>query len=290
MNGPARSRVFLAPPAAPALLLLVAFFVIPGLTMLVVSFFTSSFMGIEWEPTFRNYVRLVSSDVAFPVLSRSLWVACVVTFFVLLLAYPVAYWIVTRRSQFRHLLLLLVLMPYWISYVVRTYAWYPLLGTNGVINTFLVKLGILSEPSQLFLFSDVSVYLGLIYVWFPFAAVPIYLALDRIDRSYLEASADLGASRLETFWRVVFPLSLSGTVGGGTLVFILTAGSYVTPKLLGGPSSIMFGEIVVDQFGGTFDWSFGATLSLVFTVAVGVVLLIVGRWVGLRQIFLGREG
>jgi len=273
----------------PAVVLLTVFFVAPATMILAVSFFSSSFMGIEWDFTLRNYRRLLDSNVALPILRRSLIVATLTTAAVLLLAYPVVYWIATRRSRFRHLLLLLVLLPYWTSYVVRTYAWYPLLGTNGVLNKILLDLGILSEPSSYFLFSQVSVYLGLIYVWFPFAAVPIYLALDRVDRTYLEASADLGATRLQSFWRVVFPLSLPGAVGGGLLVFILTAASYVTPKLLGGPSSIMFGEIIVDQFGGTFDWAFGATLSVVFILVVALLILGVGRFVGLREIFLGQK-
>ncbi|MFO1284211.1 MAG: ABC transporter permease [Burkholderiales bacterium] len=273
---------------APAALLLAGFFVVPAAMILAVSFFSSSLTGIEWTLSLRNYDRLFGGHVALPVLRRSIVVATVVTLIVLLIAYPASYWIVTRRTRLRSLLLLLILLPYWISYVVRTYAWYPLLGTHGVLNTLLVAMGVLSEPSPHLLFSGLSVYLGLVYVWFPFAAVPIYLALDRIDRTYLEASADLGATRMQSFWRVVFPLSLPGTIGGGMLVFILTAGSYVTPKLLGGPSSIMFGEIIVDQFGGTFDWAFGAALSVAFILVIAGLVLVVGRFVGLRRVFLGQ--
>ncbi|MGE0503624.1 MAG: ABC transporter permease [Rhizobiaceae bacterium] len=283
---------FRAPPliVLPAFVLMIGFFVVPGFAMAAMAFFSTSFMGIDWTPTLQNFDRLFNSNVALPVLGRTLLIAAVTTAVVLVLAYPASYWIATRNSRIRNLLLLLILLPYWISYVVRTYAWYPLLGTNGVLNTILVGTGILAEPSPVFLFSEVSVYLGLIYVWFPFAAVPIYLALDRIDRSYLEASADLGASRLQSFWTVVFPLSLPGVVGGGVLVFILAAGSYVTPKLLGGPSSIVFGEIIVDQFGGTFDWGFGAALALALTCTVAVMLTVMGRWMRLRQIFLGDGG
>ena len=125
-----------------------------------------------------------------------------------------------------------------------------------------------------------------------YALDPAYSVLHSFafaeQRLQLEASADLGATRMQSFWRVVFPLSLPGTIGGGMLVFILTAGSYVTPKLLGGPSSIMFGEIIVDQFGGTFDWAFGAALSVAFILVIAGLVLVVGRFVGLRRVFLGQ--
>jgi spermidine/putrescine transport system permease protein len=273
----------------PAFVLMLFLFVLPAIAMAAMAFFSSSFLGIEWAPTLRNFDRLFNSNVALPVLGRTLQIAAITTAVVLVLSYPAAYWIATRASGIRNLLLLLILLPYWISYVVRTYAWYPLLGTNGVLNSVLVGTGILSEPSPIFLFSQVSVYLGLIYVWFPFATVPIYLALDRIDRSYLEASADLGASRIQSFWTVVLPLSMPGVIGGGLLVFILSAGSYVTPKLLGSPSSIMFGEVIVDQFGGTFDWGFGAALALALTFSIAVLLIVLSRWMRLREVFLGRE-
>lgn len=288
-NAPRTGRAL--PPLVtwPSFALMLVLLVLPALAMAAMSLFTSTFLGIEWVPGLQNFERLFTSNVALPVLGRTMLIASVTTAVVLVLSYPAAYWIATRSSAVRNLLLLLILLPYWISYVVRTYAWYPLLGTNGVVNWVLVSLGILDEPSPIFLFSQVSVYLGLIYVWFPFAAVPIYLALDRIDRSYLEASADLGATRFQSFWTVVFPLSIPGVIGGGLLVFILAAGSYVTPKLLGSPSSIMFGEIIVDQFGGTFDWGFGAVLALALTLAITLILVFLSRWMGLREIFLGRE-
>jgi spermidine/putrescine transport system permease protein len=256
--------------------------------MVAVSFFSSSFAGIEWQPTLKNYERLLF-ETARAVLVKSVRIGAVCTLVVLLLAYPTAYWIARQTPRYRPLFLLLIFVPYWISYVIRTYAWYPLLGTNGVVNFVLTRLGILGEPSPIFLFSEFSVHLGLVYVFFPFAAIPIFLALDRIDRSLLEASADLGASSFQTFWRVIFPLSQAGVIGGGMLVFILTAGSYVTPKLLGGPSGIMFGEIIADQFGATFNWSFGATLAFAFVLIVAATVLVVGRRVGLTEVFFGRE-
>ncbi|HZP78559.1 MAG TPA: ABC transporter permease [Pseudolabrys sp.] len=280
-----RNAVWAPPAAVPAALILALFLIVPAVLVLVISFYKSSFAGIEWQATLANYRRLLTNETDLRLLWKSVWIGVEVTAIVLLLAYPMAYWVASRTSRHRHFLLLLILVPYWISYVVRSFAWYPLLGTSGVLNTILLDLGILSAPSERFLFSLFSVEMGLIYVWFPFAVIPIYLALDRIDRSLLEASADLGASRLVTFWRVIFPLSAAGTVGAGMLVFILTAGSYVTPKLLGGPSGIMFGEMIADQFGATFNWSYGACLAVAFTIIIAITLLVVGRWVGLKQIF-----
>lgn len=270
--------------AAPALGLFLVCLVLPALFMVAVTFATSSFSGIEWSLTLANYRRLFAGAPLW-LLAKSLGIATLVTAIVLLLAYPLAYGLARMRSRYRHLLLLLIFVPYWISYVIRTYAWYPLLGTNGVLNHIMVSLGLLNEPTPILLFSPFSVHLGLIYVYFPFAAIPIYLALDRIDRSVIEASSDLGASSAQTFRRVIFPLSLPGTVGGGSLVFILAAGAYVTPKLLGGPSGIMYGEIIADQFGGTFNWSFGATLAVAFVLAVGAIVLAFGRKAALRDVF-----
>ncbi|HUC61714.1 MAG TPA: ABC transporter permease [Alphaproteobacteria bacterium] len=275
--------------ALPAGLLLCACLIVPALLVVFISFFKSSFAGIVWVPTLGNYRHLLTTSTDASLLGKSIWIGIEVTAIVLLLGYPMAYWVASRQSRHRHFYLLLILVPYWISYLIRTYAWYPILGTNGVLNSILLWLGILSAPSERFLFTQFSVVLGLIYVWFPFAVIPIYLALDRIDRSLLEASADLGAGRVETFWRVIFPLSASGTVGGGMLVFILTAGSYVTPKLLGGPSGLMFGEMIADQFGATFNWSYGACLAVAFTAIIAVVLLVVGRRIGLKEVFFGGE-
>ena len=270
---------------APLAVTLMLFLATPAAIMIAVSFLESSFAGIEWHFTLANYQRLIVDGTALRVLAKSAATGVVVTCIVIVLAYPTAYWIVRRPASHRALWLLLLLVPYWISYVIRTYAWYPLLGTTGVLNSLLLAAGILDTPSPLLLFSNFSVLLGLVYVYFPFAAIPIYLALDRIDRSLLEASADLGARSSQTFWRVIFPLSLPGTVAGGLLVFILAAGSYVTPKLLGGPSSIMFGELIADQFGGTFNWAFGATLALAFLAIVSLVLASAGRAFGIKKVF-----
>lgn len=271
----------------PSAAWLAIFFFGPALLMVGATFLSSSFAGIEWTPTLANYRRLLGSEVAPRLLGKSLRMGFTVTVIVLGLAYPFAYWLARRRPHARNALLLLIIVPYWISYVIRTFAWYPLLGTHGVLNTLLIGLGVVAQPVSFLLFSEFSVHVGLVYVYFPFAAIPIYLALDRIDGSLLEASADLGATPLQTFWRVTFPLTLSGTLGGGVMVFILAVGAYVTPKLLGGPSGIMFGEIIADQFGGTFNWSFGATLALTLVTVMGLALFLVGRRVRLREIFLG---
>jgi len=283
-----RSQAILPLPAIPATLLLLVCLVLPAALMLTVSFAKVGIGGIEWTFSLQNYKRILMNQSVLWTLWRSIALGVCITAILLTLAFPVAYWIARQHQQIRPFLVLLIIVPYWISYVIRSYAWYPLLGVNGLINYVLVGTGILDEPSNVFLFSPLSVWLGLIYVYFPFATVPIYLALLRIDKSVVEASVDLGATRFQTFWRVIFPLALPGVIGAGMLVFILTTSAYVTPKLLGGPSSIMFGELIADQFGATFDWPYGAALAMAHVVIVAAIVGVAGRRFGLERLFLGR--
>ncbi len=274
---------------APGIVFLVLFVVVPLAAMVVTTFWRSSVDGMVPTWNLDNYRKALSDPVFGRLLVKSLRIALAVTLVILVIGYPLAYVIARRAGRYQHLLVLLVFIPYWISYVIRSYAWYPILGREGALNYALTHLGLIHEPLDLFLFNEFSVHLGLTSVFLPFAVVPIYLSLERINTVYLEAAADLGASPRRTFAHVVLPLSLPGVLGGGLMVFILTIGAYVTPQLLGGPSGIMLGNIIADQFGATFNWTWGGTLAVAMMAVTLAVIWLIGRRVRISQIFLGTE-
>jgi spermidine/putrescine transport system permease protein len=177
-------------------------------------------------------------------------------------------------------------VPYWVSYVVRTYAWLPLLGNAGVINHTLIALGIIDQPLSWLLYNQFAVTLVMVYVFLPFGIVPLYLSLERVGDDLLRASADLGATPAQTLRRVVLPLAMPGLAGAGLTVFVLAVGAYVTPKLVGGPSALMFGNLVADQFGATFNWTWGATLALTLAAAALLVVAGISRRVPIARVFL----
>lgn len=271
---------------APAMLLLTVFLLVPLGTMLGMTFFRSTMFGLETTPSLANYEKLVSEPVYALLLLKSLRIAVTVTAIVLVISYPIAYWLAKVVARRKMLFLLMIFVPYWVNYVIRTYAWMPLLGRTGVVNQTLIGLGVIDAPLDMLLFNEFSVTLVLVYVFLPFGIVPLYLSLERIDPNLLRASADLGATPTETFRHVVLPLSAPGLAGGAMTVFVLTIGSYVTPRLVGGPGGTMFGNIVAEQFGATFNWSWGATLSLVLAVTTLAVIWLVARRVPLARVFL----
>jgi spermidine/putrescine transport system permease protein len=273
----------------PGLAALAVFVALPLLAMVLATFWKSSVDGMVPTWNLDNYRKLVFDPIFARLLFKSLRIAVVVTLVILVFGYPLAYVIARKTSRYKHLLLLLVFIPYWISYVIRSYAWYPILGKEGAINYVLTVFGFSGRPVELFLFNEFSVHLGLASVFMPFGVVPIYLSLERINQSYLEAAADLGARPVRSFLHVVLPLSLPGLLGGALMVFILTIGAYVTPQLLGGPSGIMLGNIIADQFGATFNWTWGGMLSVALMVVTLGVIWLISRRVRIAQIFLGQE-
>jgi spermidine/putrescine transport system permease protein len=271
---------------APMTALMALFVVVPIAAMTGLTFFKSGLFGIEPAPTLANYGKLVGDEMYGIVLFRTLCLAIAVTALVLTVSFPIAYWLAKRVRRNKMLLLLLVFVPYWVSYVVRTYAWLPLLGNSGVINHVLMSLGIVHEPVAWLLYNEFSVTLVMTYVFLPFGIVPLYLSLERIDDNLLRASADLGATAAETFRRIVVPLAMPGLAGATLTVFVLAIGSYVTPKLVGGPSALMFGNLVADQFGATFNWTWGATLALTLAVVTLLVGALMSRRIPIARVFL----
>ena len=261
---------------SPALLWLLLFFLIPLAIMLVYSFCQRGrYGGVVWNFTIDNYSRVLNPIYLKPVL-RSFWVAAVNTFICLLIGYPAAYYISSRSTvKVKNILLLLAILPLWTNFVVRTYAWMVILREGGVINTALIKLNLIEKPLEL-LFTKKAVIIGLVYGYLPFMIWPLYVSIEKMDRSFLEAAHDLGANRFQTFFRVMLPLTLPGIVAGSILVFIPTLGAFVTPDLLGGGKDIMIGNLIQNQYVKVRNWPFGSALSFILLIIVlGLLLLYV---------------
>lgn len=241
---------------------LLLFFMLPLLVVLAYSFMQrATYGGIVATLSLENYSRAFD-PLYFNALLRSLYIAATTTLICLLVAYPMAYCIATRPAKYRNILILALMLPFWTNFLIRTYAWLTLLRTNtGLINVSLMSLGLIEAPLPLF-GNDFAIVLGLVYSWLPTMTLPIYASLERLDRSLLEAAADLYATRFHTFRRVIWPLSLPGVAAGVILVFIPSLGAFVTPALLGGGKSLMIGNIISNQFLTAQDWPFGSALSM----------------------------
>lgn len=271
----------------PALLLFLLFLIAPLAVMIGMSFFKTTIFGIEKTPSLANYAKYFSEWMYTGLLIKSLRMSATVTISVLLISFPIAFWLAKLVTvRWKMALLLLVFAPYWVSYVIRTYAWMPLLGRTGVVNYVLMSMNIIDQPIDALLFNEFSVQLVMVYIFLPFGIIPLYLSMDRIDDNLLRASSDLGATPATTFRHVVLPLSAPGLAGAALTVFVLAIGSYVTPRLVGGPSGIMFGNVIADQFGASFNWSWGATLSIALVLATFAVVALVSSRVALNRIFL----
>jgi len=251
---------------APAGLFLLVFFIAPLFIVVVYSFLErGTYGGVVWQFTGENLSR-VFDPLYFNTFLRSVYIAVLTTLFCILLGYPLAYFMSTRPPRQRSMLLLLLMIPFWTNFLIRTYAWLTLLRTNtGLINTGLMSLGILKEPLPLF-GNDFAIVLGLVYGWLPVAVLPMYASLERLDHSLIEAAEDLYASGRHVFWRVIWPLSLPGVVAGSMLVFIPSLGAFVTPAILGGGKTLMIGNIISNQFLAAHDWPFGSALSTLMMV------------------------
>ena len=229
--------------------------------------------GVERPFTFENYAR-IWDPLYGAILWRSFWIAGVATALCLVLAFPLALFI-ARSGPRKNLYLSLVILPFWTSFLIRTYAWMFLLRDTGLINTLLQATGVIHEPLPM-LYNNGAVILGLVYGFLPFMVLPLYATLERLDPSLAEASADLGARPLQTLWRVTLPLCAPGIRAGSILVFVPCLGTYLTSDLLGGSKTILIGNLVQNQFTSARDWPFGAAASLAL-MAVAMVLLLAAR-------------
>lgn len=262
-----RERVVLGVLLSPTLFWLILFFMVPLLVILIYGFLDrGTYGGIVWEFQLDNYIRFADS-LYIRIFWRSFVIALLTTVICLLMGYPMAYWMATRSPRVRNTLLLLMMLPFWTNFVIRTYAWRFIIAREGILNNTLLATGILNEPLNL-LFTDNAVILGLVYGWVVGMVLPCYASLVGLDRSLLEAAQDLYANPIRTFWRVTLPLTIPGIVSGSILVFVPSFGAFVTPDLLGGGKADMIGNLIQQQFGSASDWPFGAAISTILMVVM----------------------
>ena len=271
--------------AVPPFVWLILLFVAPLLLAILISF-----RGERGPLDFGNlqlstaqYGKILDSPSWVRLLGISALMALVVAATATLLAFPIAYFLAFRARHRAPIFLILLLIPAASSFLLRVMAWKLLLGSGGAINSFLIWIGVIHEPIGLLLYSQAAVVITLIYVWIPFAALPIYAALQRVERSHLEAAADLGSGPWSRFWRVTVPLSLPGVLATFFMVFIPTVGEYVTPSLVGGSEGIMYGNLIQDFFTRAGNWPLGSELAVIMLVLTLALVAIAVRVVDLRR-------
>lgn len=283
---PSGRRVRWALLAAPVLVLTLLF-VVPVLLMVITSFrpdLRGGPFSLEWDPTLAHYRNVLTSPDYLALLWTSVQISLLVSALTCAFAYPVAYYLAFRQGRFTSLLLTLLIIPFWTSYLLRIIAWKIILGSNGALNSFLGFVGLADSPSPVLLYSRSAVVTTLVYVWLPFVALPIYAALLRIDRSLLEAAFDLGASRLQSFLKVTLPLSFPGVLAAFVMVFIPTVGEYVAPILVGGTRGTLFGNIIEILFGDGINWPLGSAMALLMLAGVLALVLLIARVLRVRRL------
>ena len=224
-----------------------------------------------------NYALVVEDELYRAAFLNSLWVGLVSTLGCLLIGYPMAYAIATAPERWRVPLLMMIILPFWTSFLIRVYAWIGILKGNGLLNNFLLALGLIDEPLTI-LHTQTAVYIGVVYSYLPFMVLPLYANLSRLDMTLLEAAADLGCRPWRAFLRVTLPLSLPGILAGSLLVFIPVVGEFVIPDLLGGPDSLMVGRMLWTEFFSNKDWPLASALALVLLALLVVPFVALQRW------------
>ena len=222
---------------------------------------------------FENFVFLTQDDLYWKAYLSSLWIAAMSTLITLAVGYPVAYAMACAPEEWRPTLMMLVILPFWTSFLIRVYAWVGILSTEGFLNQFLLWIGVIGEPLTI-LNTPTAVYIGIVYTYLPFMILPIYAALDRLDGSLIEAAEDLGCSRLSAFWLVTWPLSRNGVIAGCFLVFIPALGEFVIPSLLGGSDTLMIGKVLFEEFFSNRDWPVASAVAVILLLILVVPIVL----------------
>jgi len=257
----------ISPTFVYALILLV----LPILVVIAHSFWTQHYLTIDHTFTLENYRIALTEPIYRDLLWRSLYISLTVSLLTVLLAYPIAYFISFHGGRHKSLWLFLITIPFWTSYLLRVMSWKVILGYNGVLNSGLIGLGIISEPSTALLYNSTAVIITLTHAWATFAILPIFVSLEKVDRTLVEAATDLGDGPLRSFLRVTLPLSAPGVISAALIVMIPTVGDYVTPKLVGGNDGVMIANAIQAQFGKASNWPLGAALSVTTMVIVSLM-------------------
>nr|WP_297458690.1 ABC transporter permease [uncultured Halomonas sp.] len=275
---------------SPALTALTFLLIIPTAFVAVYSLWLSSATGLatrEW--TLSNWSSMLADPFYWAILWQTLRIALEATLGCALMGYPVAYFLARCRVRNKSFLVLLLLLPFWISYIIRTLSWINILGANGLINTLLEALGAIDMPLQM-LYNEVTVVLGLIHYLLPFMILNIYVVLEGLDRNIEASAASLGAPPFRVFLEVTLPLSMPGLAAGSLLCFVLGAGTYVTPMILGGPQNAMFATLIYDTIIIQLDWPMGAAMSMLLLALLGGIVMLYNRFLGLGQIYKSLAG
>ena len=259
---------------SPTLLVILMALMVPLIILLTLSFWKQEYVNIIRTFSLDNYFAFFQKKIYYLILYRSIKISALVTLVTVLLAYPLAYFIAFHIQRNKIIWIILVTIPFWTSYLLRVFSWKVILGYNGVINSGLISLGFITEPLEFLLYNPNSVVITLAHAWAAVAILPIYVSLEKIDRSLIEASRDLGENAVMTFFRVTLPLSLPGVIAASLLVFIPTVGDYVTPALVGGTRGLMIGNIIQSMFGKALNWPMGAALSIISMLTVTAVVCV----------------
>ena len=256
---------------SPTLLVMAFAMCAPFAILVAMSFWTQHAFDIDTTLTLRNYQEAISAPVYKALLIRSLWIAGTCAIVTVLVSYPMAYYVAFHVHRHKLVWIILMTLPFWTSYLLRVFAWKVILGYNGAINSGLKSLGLIEQPLEFLLYSPTAIVITLAHAWAAFAILPIYVSLEKIDRSLLEAAADLGDGPVARFLRVTLPLSLPGVIVASLLIFIPTVGDYITPTLVGGPDGIMIANMIQVQFGRVNDWPMGAALAICMMIIVALI-------------------
>lgn len=259
---------------SPTMVVMLLFLALPLGIMFTLSFWTQTYVTYDKSFTIANYLAFFERPIYPYLLGKSLLMSLTVTVATVLLAYPMAYFLAFRVTQGKMIWLILITVPFWTSYLLRVFAWKIILGYEGVINSGLMSLGVIGKPLEFILYNPFAVILTLAHAWAAFAILPIYVSLEKIDRSLLEAATDLGDGPLERFRRITLPLSMPGVIAASLFVFIPTVGDYVTPSLVGGTSGIMIGNVIQTMFGKANNWPMGATVAVISMLTIATLVIV----------------
>lgn len=269
-------------PASPYIVWSTLFIVIPLIIIVFFSFTQETSSGYSF--TLENFKRVLNSQYV-SVFKRSLILAFESTVLCLILGYPVAYFISKMKSNKRNILIMLFIVPMWMNFLLRTYAWLPILGKNGVINNFLSAIGLNTIN---ILYTDAAVLLGMVYNFLPFMILPIYTVLIKMDNSLIDAAADLGANKRQIFTKVIFPLSMPGVITGITMVFMPAVSTFVISRLLGGGQYMLLGNLIETQFTTMGDWNFGSALAIFMMIIILISMAIMNKFEGTENMEGGK--
>ncbi|MCD8216513.1 MAG: ABC transporter permease [Clostridiales bacterium] len=264
---------------APVAIWLLVFLILPYLNLFLYSFWKNGAFDIVREFTLENYIRFFTGG-QYTILLDTLKTSLIVTVITVIISFPLAYFInfLVKKTKYKQMVYMLAIIPLWVSYIMRAYAWKTILGTNGVLNSFLMWIGITDQPLEIFLYSNVSVIIAMVHIYTPYVLMPMYTALEQIPRNLIEASKDLGCNGFRTLCKVIIPLSLPGIITGATYSFALSMGDFLPPSLLGGSTtSTKIANIVQMQFGTSDDWPYGAAIGIIILIFVLVMLEVTNR-------------